>query len=119
MSQWDRHFSLFGPFRALFGFNIDPDYYAVAIAALVVAGRMAVGRKKEDLQQIAAAWFLVLLPLSTGIMKGLIRYQSANLPLVMGAGRWIPRRGLTTVTVVCLILMAYEAYRFGAGFGNT
>jgi hypothetical protein len=119
MSQWNRHFSPLGPFRALLGFNIDPDYYAVTIAALVVAGRMALTRKRENLQQIAGAWVLVMLPLSTGIMKGIIRYQTVNLPFVAGAGRWIGRRGLGLIIAVCLILMAYESYRFGAGYGNT
>jgi hypothetical protein len=41
-----------------------------------------------------------------------------NVPLVAGAGRLLRGRAFDAVLAPSLALMAWEAFRFGAGFAN-
>jgi hypothetical protein len=65
-----------------------------------------------------SAWFLLLLPLATGTMKAMIRYQSANLPLLCGVpavvrGRWFWRAVAASLALMCL-----EAALYGRGHAH-
>lgn len=110
-----RRLSLLGPFKAFFAFDTDPDYYVVTIAALYVAVRMV---RRTPAWQWITAWFLVLLPLATGTLAAMIRYQSANVPLICGVPLLIEGRRLRIGTAACLALMAFEAFLYGKGIGH-
>ena len=51
-------------------------------------------------------------------VRRVIRYESVNLPLLGGAGRWLAKKGLIPVLTFSTLLMAYEAFRYGAGYAN-
>jgi Gpi18-like mannosyltransferase len=112
---WGREMSLLGPFKALFSFGFDPDYYLVTIVAIGVAIWLV---RRERLSVSLSAWVLLLLPLMTGSLKSMIRFQSANVPLFTatplagrGRRRWI-------FLTISLVLMLYEAGRYAAGYAN-
>ncbi|MCA1828633.1 MAG: hypothetical protein LC689_17055 [Myxococcales bacterium] len=110
-----RRLSLLGPFRAFFAFDTDPDYYLVAIAAIYVCVRLV--RRTPAWQWVTAA-FLVVLPLSTGTLAAMIRYQSANVPLICGVPALVQGRRFWIATGLCLALMAFEAFLYGKGIGH-
>ena len=111
-----RQLSLLGPFRAFLRFDNDPDYYVVSILALVAAWAL---RRKLPLWQWTSAAFLVLLPLATGTLAAMIRYQSANVPLICGIPALIEsRRRFSWLCAASLILMAFEAFLYGKGIGH-
>ncbi len=110
-----RKLSLLGPLRAFLAFDCDPDYYLISIVSLYAAARMI---RRTPAWLWASAAFLVLLPMSTGTLQAMIRYQSANVPLVCGVpglarGRWFWR-----LTLACLVLMLFEAFLYGKGIGH-
>ena len=111
---WGRSVSPLGPLRALFGFHSDVDTYLVALGAIALGTWML---RKQPLRVVLGAWFLILLPLSTGSLKSMVRFESANVPLLAG-GSTLPRKVLRAVVAVSLLLLAYEAFRFGAGFNQ-
>ena len=110
-----RRLSLLGPFRAFLAFDVDPDYYLVAIAAIYVAVRLV---RRTPTWQSVTAWFLVLLPLSTGTLAAMIRYQSANVPLICGVPLLVNGRRFWIIAGLCLTLMALEAFLYGKGIGH-
>lgn len=110
-----RKLSLLGPFRAFLAFDNDPDYYVVSIAALYVAARLI--RRAPAWQWVTAA-FLVLLPLATGTLAAMIRYQSANVPLVAGVPLIARGRRFWLIAALCCALMCFEAFLFGKGIGH-
>jgi hypothetical protein len=116
MGRWGRHLSLWGPVHALFAFNVDPDTYLVALAAL--AALYLCWRRRVECRELAGAAFLVFLPLSTGLLKGFIRYQSTNAPLLLGTSRWLRGRALGRWLGVSGLLLLYEMFRFAAGYAN-
>jgi hypothetical protein len=79
-------------------FDVDPDYYLVTAAAMLAA-------------------FLLALPLFTGTMKAMIRYQGVNLGLVAGVPRVAPR-AMRTVLIGCGILLVVETVLSGKGIGH-
>ena len=110
-----RALSILGPVRALFGFDADPDYYLVTLACIAVAVLMV---RRTPAWAWLSAWFLLLLPLATGTIKAMIRYQSANLPLLCGVpavlrGRWFWRAVLCSLALMCL-----EAALYGRGHAH-
>jgi len=110
--RWGRRMSLAGPWRAFFGFNVDPDYYLVTIGALALAVWMIRNmRARESL----AAWLLLLLPLATGSLKSMIRFQSANPPLVAAAGT-LPTAQFRGLLIFSTLMMLLEVFLFSAGF---
>jgi hypothetical protein len=113
--EWKREVSLAGPLRALFGFNVDPDYYLVTLGCIAVAIWMI---RNSSAVQTAAGWFLLLLPLSTGTMKGMIRYQAANPTLVAAAGRLWGGNRFRWLLTGSTILMLVEAFLFGQGHAH-
>jgi len=110
-----RTLSLLGPFHAFLAFDTDPDYYLVAIAALYVAIRLI---RRTPAWQWTSAAFLVLLPLATGTLAAMIRYQAANVPLIIGVPSLVQGRRFWIVTGMCLTLMAFEAFLYGKGIGH-
>jgi hypothetical protein len=110
-----RHLSLLGPVRAFLAFDCDPDYYLVSIAALYVAARLV--RRTPAWQWVTAA-FLVLLPMSTGTLQAMIRYQAANVPLICGVPLLAQGRRFSVVAGACCALMCFEAFLYGKGIGH-
>jgi hypothetical protein len=110
-----RRLSLLGPLRALFRFDCDPDYYLVTFAALWAAARMV--RRAPPWASVSAA-FLLLLPMATGTLQAMIRYQAANVPLLCGAPLVVRRQWFWRVALGCAALMAFEAFLFGKGIGH-
>ena len=110
-----RNLSPLGPLKAFFAFDNDPDYYLVSIAAIYVAVRLV--RRTPAWQWVTAA-FLVLLPLGTGTLAAMIRYQSANVPLMAGVPLLVQGRRFWIVAALCLALMAFEAFLYGKGIGH-
>jgi hypothetical protein len=81
-------------------------------------GGVAVLRARRALPAVAT-WTLISLPLTTGLLKGFIRYQLTNLPLWAAAGAWLRRRqALGWALCASLLWMGYEAFRFGQGYAN-
>ncbi len=111
----NRKLSLLGPVRAFLAFDSDPDYYLISIAALYVAARM-IRRTPPWLWGSAA--FLVLLPMGTGTLQAMIRYQSANVPLVCGVPAILRGRTFWIVTAAGFALMLFEAFLYGKGIGH-
>lgn len=114
-SSWGRHASLFGPFQAFAEFRFDPDYYLVALVA--IGGAIWMWGRSPVLS--ACSWFLILLPLSTGSLKSIIRFQSANVPLLAGMGAVaVSGRAKAIVLTGSLALMIYETARYAQGFAH-
>jgi hypothetical protein len=112
----DRSIRLFGPLKAFAAFDVDPDYYLVTLAALALC--VAMIRRAAALETLVA-WFLLLLPLSTGTLKAMIRYQSANVGLLSGVGRLaIARRWPYALASSSAALLLVEAFLFGRGIGH-
>jgi hypothetical protein len=100
---------------AFLAFDTDPDYYLVTIACLFVAVKMV---RRTPACQWITAWFLLLLPLATGTLQAMIRYQAVNLPLLCGAATLFPARTFRWLLAACLVLMVFEAFLFGKGIGH-
>jgi len=111
----DRSIKLFGPIQALFAFNVDPDYYLVTIAAIIICIRM-VGR--TTVLDTVSAWFLILLPMWTGTLKAMIRYQSANVGLILGTARTSCRKAFLALCICSAALLILETALFGMGIGH-
>ena len=109
-----RAFSVIGPVKALLRFDVDPDYYLVTAAALVAL--VALWRKVRGVESVVAG-FLLALPLFTGTMKAMIRYQTVNVGLVAGVPRVVPR-AVGAVLAGCGILLVVETVLFGMGIGH-
>ena len=110
-----RVLSLFGPVRALFAFNVDPDYYLVTIAGITVAVLMV---RRTPAWAWLTAWFLLLLPMATGTLQAMVRYQSTNLPLICGVPAVLRGRWFWRATAVSLALMCVEALLYGQGHAH-
>jgi len=113
--EWKREISVIGPLRALFGFNVDPDYYLVTLCCIGLAIWMI---RNTSIFQAAAGWFLLLLPLSTGTMNGMIRYQAANPTLVAAAGRLWSGNHFRRLLIASTALMLVEAFLFAQGHAH-
>jgi len=110
-----RVISVLGPVRALFAFDVDPDYYLVTLLAIAVAAAMI---RRAPPWATLSAWFLLLLPLSTGTLQAMVRYQSTNLPLLCAVpllvrGRWFWRAALLSLALMCV-----EAVLYGQGHAH-
>lgn len=110
-----RRLSPLGPVKAFLAFDCDPDYYAVSIAALVVAARLV---RRAPAWQWVTAGFLVLLPMSTGTLQAMIRYQAANVPLLGGVPEVVGKKAFPAVAAACCALMLLEAFLYGKGIGH-
>ena len=110
-----RVLSLFGPLRALLAFQVDPDYYLVTIAAIAVAVLMI---RRTPVWAWLSAWFLVLLPMATGTLQAMVRYQSNNVPLICGVPAVLRGRWFWRATAISLALMCVEALLYGQGHAH-
>jgi len=110
-----RRLSVLGPMKAFLAFDVDPDYYLVSLASLYVAARMI---RRTPIWMWTTAAFLVLLPIATGTLQAMIRYQAANVPLICGVPPLARGRKFWWVVAGCAALMALEAYLFGKGIGH-
>lgn len=113
--HYDRALSILGPVKALLRFNVDPDYYLVTLVALVAAIWMAL---RPPLWRAVAAAFLLWLPMATGTLKAMIRYQGVNVPLLMGVSQALFGRRFRIVLAASMTLMTLEAILFGMGIGH-
>ena len=112
-SHYNRALSLLGPLKALWSFSVDPDYYVVTIVAIGLCV-WAVRRPLPAVEKLAAS-FLVVLPLMTGTLKAMIRYQSANGFIHAFAARLLRGRKFTAITATSLAMMAMEAFLYSRG----
>jgi hypothetical protein len=110
-----RRLSLLGPFKAFLAFDNDPDYYVLTILCIYVAARMI---RRTPLWQWVTAAFLLLLPLGTGTLAAMIRYQAANVPLIAGVPPLVSDRAFRWVAIACCAWMCFEAWLFGKGIGH-
>jgi hypothetical protein len=110
----DRSFKLLGPLKAVFAFTVDPDYYLVTFVALIICVQMV---RRSPAVDSLTAWFLLLVPMWTGTLKAMIRYQSANVGLLLGATQ-MKRSGFAALCAASLALLAIETELFGMGVGH-
>jgi hypothetical protein len=113
-SRMGRNFSLVGPLQAVFRFDVDPDYYL--FTAAVVIALVAMWRTVRGVELVAAV-FLVALPLFTGSLKAMIRYQTVNVGLAVGVAAALPRAMRATL-IGCAVLLVLETVLFGKGIGH-
>lgn len=66
----------------------------------------------------AAAGFMLWLPMGTGTLKAMIRYQAANVPLIVGVAEAVSGARFRMLLMCCMALMAIEALLFGMGIGH-
>ena len=112
-AHWGRHTTLLGPFTALGAFAFDPDYYLVTLAAIVLAAILVKRRVRPEITW--SAWASILIPLWTGTLKSMIRFQGTNVPLLAGGATALPARTLRWVLAAGFALQLWEAGRFAAG----
>jgi hypothetical protein len=110
-----RVLSFLGPVRALFAFEVDPDYYLVTLAGIVVAVLMI---RRTPAWAWLTAWFLLLLPMATGTLQSMVLYQSNNLPLICGVPAVLRGRWFWRAAAVSLALMCVEALLYGQGHAH-
>ena len=110
---WGRKPSL--PFLPLFDFSLSPDYHLFTIAA--VAATVYGFVRKERAGYLSMAAINVLLPLSTGMLRGIHRYMASNFPLFIFLARAVEKRPRWKLAwyVVGLSVMAVFAFRWGQG----
>ena len=111
----DRSIKPWGPIQAIFAFNVDPDYYLVTFAALAICVQMV---RRTAVVDALTAWFLLLLPMWTGTLKAMIRYQSSNVGLLLGAATMERSRSFSLLCASSLILLILETSLFGMGIGH-
>ena len=75
-------------------------------------------RKRFPLRDTAAAWFLLFLPMMTGTLKAMIRYQATNITIFVAAGRLATRRLFQPILFASLALMCFEMFLFSRGHAH-
>ncbi len=111
---WGRHAS--NPLEPLFNFDfthtvVTPDYPLFVVVAAVLT--IWAYRKKERPGHLAYATIALLLPLSTGMLRGIHRYLASNFPLYFFGARWMETRprfrwGYRVVGVAVMVLFAFQ-----------
>jgi Gpi18-like mannosyltransferase len=114
-SHFARSLHLTGPFRALINLTVDPDYFVITLAAIAICIWMI--RSSPGWLSLSA-WFLLLLPMATGTLKAMIRFQAANVPLLTGTARWCNGKRFRVLLFLAVVTMAFEAVLYGAGVGH-
>ncbi|MEW5851453.1 MAG: mannosyltransferase family protein [Myxococcota bacterium] len=112
---WNRHTSVLGPFKAFLAFDHDPDYYLVSITAIVVA---VMALRRMPIWVSLANAFLILLPISTGTLASMIRFQSNNVPLLLSAAKLLEGKRFRIAVVACTALMMFETYLYAVGYAH-
>jgi hypothetical protein len=111
---WGRHPSF--PLEPLFRFDLSLDYHLITLAA--VALTIYLWRVKERLSYSTLASLNVLLPLSTGMLRGVHRYMTSNFPVFIAGARFFEarQRWLKVYVVFGLGLMTLFAFKWGQGY---
>lgn len=112
---WGRHASF--PFEPLFRFDLTPDYHLLALWALALVGwgAMRARRGQERAGHAVLGLVSVLLPLSTGLLRGVHRYLASNFPLYVLWARFLESRPRwrTGYYVVGVLAMGLYAFQWG------
>jgi hypothetical protein len=110
---WGRRPSF--PLEPLFSLSLSPDYHLFTLAA--VAAVIYGYKKHERPGYLGMATVNVLLPLSTGMLRGIHRYMASNFPLFIFLARAVEKRPRWKLAwyVVGLSVMAVFAFRWGQG----
>jgi len=111
---WGRKPSFF--LEPLLSTTLSLDYHLFTLAS--VAAVVFAIRKKERLGYVGMALVNVMLPLSTGMLRGIHRYMASNFPLFIFLGRALehrPRWRAGYVAVGLLVMVGF-AYRWGQGY---
>jgi hypothetical protein len=110
---WGRHPSFFlAPF---FSLDLSLDHHLFALGALVLT--VYAFRRRERFSLTALSTLNSLLPLSTGMLRGVHRYMGTNFPLFIFLTRWLDtRRKLTAYVVVGLCVLLGFAFKWGQGY---
>lgn len=111
---WGRRPSFFlEPFLST---ELSLDHHLFALMSVV--GVAYAFKKKERPGYVAMATVNVLLPLSTGMLRGIHRYMASNFPLFIFLARALEHRPWwrRAYVVVGLATMVGFAYRWGQGY---
>jgi hypothetical protein len=111
---WGRHASF--PLAPFFSLDQSLDYHLLALTAL---GLTVYGWRTRQRTSLAAlATLNTLLPLSTGMLRGIHRYMGTNFPLYVFGARALEGRPrvLRLYVVGGLLLMAGFAFKWGQGY---
>jgi len=111
---WGRRPSFF--LEPLLSTTLSLDYHLFTLAS--VAGVIFALKKRERPGYIGMALVNVMLPLSTGLLRGIHRYMASNFPLFIFLARALqprPRWKAGYVGVSLLVMMGF-AYRWGQGY---
>jgi hypothetical protein len=111
---WGRHPSFFlAPFLSL---DLSLDHHLFALGGLALLGYGLWRRERPS--YLALATLTALLPLSTGMLRGIHRYLGTDFPLFVFLARLLEGRPrwLTAWVVVGLGTMAGFAYKWGQGY---
>jgi hypothetical protein len=111
---WGRHASF--PLEPLFRFDLSLDYHLITLAAAALT--IYLWRVKERPSYATLASLNVLLPLSTGMLRGVHRYMTSNFPVFIAGARFFEarQRWLKVYVVVGLGLMTLFAFKWGQGY---
>lgn len=111
---WGRRPSFF--LEPLLSTTLSFDYHLFTLAS--VAGVIYAFRKKERPGYLGMATVNVMLPLSTGMLRGIHRYIASNFPLFIFLARALEHRPRwrAAYVVIGLTVMAGFAYRWGQGY---
>jgi hypothetical protein len=113
-AAWGRRPSFF--LEPLFSTTLSFDHHLFALAS--IAGVAFALRQRERLGYVGMAAINVLLPLSTGLLRGIHRYMASNFPLFIFLARWLEHRPRLTIAycVAGSITMAIFAFKWGQGY---
>jgi hypothetical protein len=103
------------PLEPLFSMALPLDYHLFTLAA--VAATVYGFKRRERGGYLGMAAVNVLLPLSTGMLRGIHRYMASNFPLFIFLARAVEKRPRWKLAwyAVGLTVMAVFAFRWGQG----
>jgi hypothetical protein len=110
---WGRHPSFFlAPLLSL-DLSLDYHFLTLSVVALTVYGYV----RRERAGYLGLSTLNALLPLSTGMMRGIHRYMGSNFPLFIFLARFFERRkrGLLAYVIIGLGAMVLFAFKWGQG----
>ena len=96
--------------------ELSLDYHLVALAALALA--VVATRRRERPGYVALGWLNTLLPLSTGLLRGVHRYLASNFPMFIALARVLEARPRWRLGYLVggTALMLLFAFKWGGGF---
>ena len=113
-AAWGRKPTFF--LEPLFDTKLSLDHHLFALAAIVGVG-YAIWRRQRP-GYIALAGINALLPLSTGMLRGIHRYMASNFPLFIFLAQWLEGRRWWRLAyfVIGLSVMGVFAFKWGQGY---